>query len=153
MLAVGARAPEFTLPDQDGSDTSLTTLLNKGPLILFFYPADFTPGCTREVCMIRDLHQEILKYGLNVAGISPQGAQSHRSFRGKHNLPFTLLSDAGKSVINMYEVNGPLGFSVRRVTYLIDQARMIRDAILADFRIGQHEDFIRRSLALSRSAR
>jgi peroxiredoxin len=68
-------------------------------------------------------------------------------------LPFTLLADSDKSVIRMYEVNGPLGFSVRRVTYLIDQARMIRDAVLADFRISQHEDFIRKALALSRGVR
>ena len=153
MLAVGARAPEFTLPDQDGRDTSLTTLLNHGPLVLFFYPADFTPGCTREVCMVRDHFQEIVKRGLNAAGISPQGPASHRGFRAKHNLPFTLLSDPDKSVIKMYEVNGPLGFGVRRVTYLIDQARVIRDVVLADFRIDRHEEFIQRSLALSRNVR
>jgi thioredoxin-dependent peroxiredoxin len=152
MLAVGARAPEFTLPDQDGRDVSLTSLLNNGPLVLFFYPADFTPGCTREVCMVRDLFPDLVKHGLNAAGISPQSAESHREFRAKHNLPFTLLSDADKSVIEMYEVNGPLGFGVRRVTYLIDQARMIRDALLADFRINRHEGFVRRSLALSRGA-
>ena len=76
MLAVGARAPEFTLPDQDGRDISLTSLLNNGPLVLFFYPADFTPGCTREVCMVRDLYPEIVKRGLNAAGISPQGARA-----------------------------------------------------------------------------
>jgi peroxiredoxin Q/BCP len=153
MLAVGARAPEFTLPDQDERDVSLTTLLNDGPLVLFFYPADFTPGCTREVCMVRDLYQDLVKRGLNAAGVSPQSPASHRSFRAKHNLPFTLLADADKSVIKMYEVNGPLGFGVRRVTYLIDQARVIRDAVLADFRIDRHEDFIQRSLALSRSVR
>jgi peroxiredoxin Q/BCP len=153
MLAVGARAPEFTLPDQDERDTSLTRLLNDGPLVLFFYPADFTPGCTREVCMVRDLFQDIVKRGLNAAGISPQGPASHRGFRAKHNLPFTLLSDTDKSVIKMYEVNGPLGFGVRRVTYLIDQARVIRDAVLADFRIDRHEQFIQRSLALSRNMR
>jgi peroxiredoxin Q/BCP len=153
MLAVGARAPEFTLPDQDGRDVSLSSLLNKGPLVLFFYPADFTPGCTREVCMLRDLYPEILEHGLNAAGISPQGASSHRSFKAKHNLPFTLLSDASKAVVKMYEVNGPLGFSVRRVTYLIDQARIVRDAVLADFRIDRHEAFVQRSLALSRTAR
>jgi peroxiredoxin Q/BCP len=153
MLAVGARAPEFTLPDQDGRDVSLTSLLNKGPLVLFFYPADFTPGCTREVCAVRDLYPDLVKSGLNAAGISPQDAASHRSFRNKHRLPFTLLSDADKSVIKMYEVNGPLGFGVRRVTYLIDPARHIRDAVLADFRIERHEDFIRRSLALSSGGR
>ena len=149
MLAVGARAPEFTLPDQDGRDTSLTTLLNHGPLVLFFYPADFTPGCTREVCMIRDLHSELVARGLNVAGISPQGPDSHRGFRAKHNLPFRLLSDSHKAVIGMYEVVGPLGFGVRRATYLIDPSRHIRDAVLADFRIARHEEFVRRVMALS----
>jgi peroxiredoxin Q/BCP len=153
MLAVGTRAPEFTLPDQDGRDVSLTSLLNNGPLVLFFYPADFTPGCTREVCMVRDLYQDLVKRGLNAAGVSPQSPASHRSFRAKHNLPFTLLADADKSVIKMYEVNGPLGFGVRRVTYLVDQARVVRDALLADFRIDRHEEFIQRSLALSRTAR
>ena len=149
MLAVGARAPEFTLPDQDGRDTSLTTLLNHGPLVLFFYPADFTPGCTKEVCMMRDLHSELAARGLSVAGISPQGAASHQNFRAKHNLPFKLLSDAGKAVIAMYEVRGPLGIGVRRATYLIDPSRHIRDAVLADFRISRHEDFVRRAMALS----
>jgi peroxiredoxin Q/BCP len=153
MLAVGSRAPEFTLPDQEERDTSLTSLLNNGPLVLFFYPADFTPGCTREVCVVRDLYSELSQRGLNAAGISPQGAKSHRAFRAKHRLPFTLLSDPDKSVIKMYEVNGPLGFSVRRVTYLIDPARHIRDVLLADFRIARHEEFIRKSLALSRVGR
>jgi len=148
MLTVGARAPEFTLPDQDGRDVSLSSLLNNGPLVLFFYPADFTPGCTKEVCMVRDLFSEIALRGLNAAGISPQSPDSHRRFRAKHNLPFTLLADTDKSVIKMYEVNGPLGFGVRRVSYLIDPARYIRDAVLADFRIERHEEFIRKSLAL-----
>lgn len=150
MLAVGARAPEFTLPDQDGRDTSLTTLLNRGVLVLFFYPADFTPGCTKEVCMFRDIHAELARSGLTVAGISPQGSESHRNFRAKYNLPFTLLSDPARAVIAMYEVKGPLGFGVRRATYLIDQARNIRDAVLADFRIARHEDFARKAMALSR---
>jgi peroxiredoxin Q/BCP len=149
MLATGSRAPEFTLPDQDGRDTSLTSLLNRGSLVLFFYPADFTPGCTKEVCLVRDLHTELLAQGLNVAGISPQGPESHRSFREKHGLPFTLLSDEAKTVVRMYDVNGPLGIGVRRATYLIDPARNVRDVVLADFRIGRHEDFIRKAMAVS----
>jgi thioredoxin-dependent peroxiredoxin len=152
MLAVGARAPEFTLPDQDGRDVSLTSLLNDGPLVLFFYPADFTPGCTREACMVRDLYPELVKRGMNAAGISPQGDASHRRFRAKHGLPFTLLTDADKSVIRMYDINGPLGFGVRRVTYLIDQSRGIRDVVQAGFRIARHEALIRRAMALSRGA-
>jgi len=149
MLAIGGRAPEFTLPDQDERSVSLSTLLRHGPLILYFYPADFTPGCTREACALRDLHGEILEAGLDVAGVSPQDAKSHRAFREKHRLPFTLLSDVDKSVIRMYDVRGPLGFGVRRASYLIDQARYIRAAVLADFRIAEHEEFARRAVAMS----
>jgi thioredoxin-dependent peroxiredoxin len=149
MLAMGARAPEFTLPDQDEQNVSLSTLLRHGPLILYFYPADFTPGCTREACALRDLHGEILQAGLDIAGVSPQDPASHRTFREKYHLPFTLLSDVDKSVIRMYDVRGPLGFGVRRGTYLIDQARYIRGAVLADFRIAEHEDFARKAAAMS----
>ena len=151
MLAIGARAPEFTLPNQDGTSVSLTTLMRHGPLILYFYPADFTPGCTREACILRDLHSEILKAGLDVAGIRPQDPASHRAFREKYQLPFTLLSDVDKFVVRMYDVRGPLGFGVRRGTYLIDQARYIRGAVLADFRITEHEDFVHKAVALSAS--
>ena len=149
MLAMGARAPEFTLPNQDDQSVSLSTLLRHGPLILYFYPADFTPGCTKEACAIRDLHSEIQQVGLDVAGVSPQSPATHRAFREKYRLPFTLLSDVDKFVVRMYDVLGPLGIGVRRATYLIDQARYIRAAVLADFRISQHEDFIRRAVALS----
>lgn len=151
MLAMGGRAPEFTLPDQDDQSVSLSTFLRHGPLILYFYPADFTPGCTREACAIRDLHGEIQGVGLDIAGVSPQTPESHRAFREKYKLPYTLLSDVDKFVIRMYDVQGPLGIGVRRGTYLIDQARYIRAAVLADFRISQHEDFIRRAIALSAS--
>jgi peroxiredoxin Q/BCP len=153
MLPIGSRAPEFTLPNQDDRSVSLTTLLNRGPLILYFYPADFTPGCTREACMLRDMHTEILNAGLDVAGVSPQSPERHREFREKHKLPFTLLADVEKFVIKMYDVDGPLGLGVRRGTYLIDQSRHIRAAVLADFRIGQHEDFVRKATLLSGNAR
>jgi peroxiredoxin Q/BCP len=149
MLAMGGRAPEFTLPDQDEQSVSLSTLLRSGSVILYFYPADFTTGCTREACAIRDMHPEIQRAGLEIAGVSPQDPASHRAFRQKHKLNFTLLSDVDKYVIGMYDVRGPLGFGVRRATYLIDQARYIRAAVLADFRISEHEDFIRRAVALS----
>jgi peroxiredoxin Q/BCP len=149
LLATGGRAPEFTLPDQDGRSLSLSTLLRDGSLILYFYPADFTPGCTREACIIRDLYTDIAQAGLTVAGVSPQSPESHRKFRDKYQLPYTLLSDADKFVIRMYDVQGPLGIAVRRGTYLIDQARYIRAALLADFRISLHEDFIRKAVALS----
>jgi peroxiredoxin Q/BCP len=154
MLKPGAAAPEFALPDQDGRERSLSTLLSGGPLILYFYPADFTPDCTKEACDLRDLHAQILSSGLTVLGVSPQSPESHRRFREKHGLPFTLLSDESKSVIKAYGVDGPLGFGVRRATFLIDREQRITDAVLADLRIARHQAFVERAIALraSRSA-
>jgi peroxiredoxin Q/BCP len=152
MLDTDDKAPEFTLPDQDGHDISLTALLKDGPAILYFYPADFTPGCTREACSIRDLHRELTRAGITVAGISPQSPESHKRFREKHNLPFTLLADEKKEVVKMFGVNGPLGFWVQRVTYLVDQNRVIKGRVKAHFSIGEHEDFIKRAIELRRAA-
>ncbi|HYK25833.1 MAG TPA: peroxiredoxin [Steroidobacteraceae bacterium] len=150
MLHAGARAPEFTLPDQDGNEVSLSGLLGGRPLILYFYPADFTPGCTREACTFRDLHADFERAGLMVAGVSPQTPKSHRSFRAKYALPFPLLSDCDKAVARMYEVCAPFGLGIRRATYLIDRARIVVDVVLADFRIARHEAFARAALAARR---
>jgi thioredoxin-dependent peroxiredoxin len=148
MLKAGERAPEFTLPDETSTDRSLTELLSSGAIVLYFYPADFTPGCTRQACVLRDLHSEIQRAGLRVVGVSPQSPESHAKFRAKYNLPFVLLSDQHKAVIKMYGVNGPLGIGVRRASYLIDGGRRIRDAVLADFMIGRHADFVRKAILL-----
>jgi peroxiredoxin Q/BCP len=148
MLKVGERAPEFTLPDETGTDRSLTQLLSSGAIILYFYPADFTPGCTRQACTLRDLNSEIEKAGLRVVGISPQKPPSHAKFREKCHLPYVLLSDEHKTVIKMFGVNGPLGLGVRRATFLIDGGRRIIDAVLADILIGRHADFVRKAIML-----
>ena len=147
MLRPGARAPQFTLPDQNGEAVSLSALLGGSRLILYFYPADFTPGCTREACAIRDMHAEIEQSGLTVAGVSPQTPATHRAFRAKYELPFVLLSDADKSVARRYGVTGPFGLGLRRATFLIDGTGIIRDAVRADFRIAKHEAFIRAMLS------
>lgn len=148
MLKAGERAPEFTLPDDGGKDRSLTELLSAGALILYFYPADFTPGCTSQACNLRDLHADIQRAGLRVVGISPQSPESHARFRDKYQLPFTLLSDEDRTVITMYGLRGPLGLGVRRASFLVDSGRRIRDAVLADFRIGRHIDFVRKAVLL-----
>jgi peroxiredoxin Q/BCP len=148
MLKTGERAPEFTLPDDTGKDRSLTDFLNAGATVLYFYPSDFTPGCTRQACALRDLQSELKNASLRVVGISPQSPETHAKFRSKYELPFALLSDQHKEVIKMYGVNGPLGFGVRRATYLIDGSRRIRDAVLADFGIGRHVDFVRKAIML-----
>ena len=152
MLKTGSHAPEFVLLNDQGVATSLAGLLSEGPLILYFYPADFTPGCTREACAIRDVHRDLIAVGLKVVGISPQDTDSHARFRLQHNLPFILLSDPDKIVIRMYGVDGPLGFGVRRATFLIKQDRTIHDAVLADILIGRHTEFIDKAISLHETA-
>ena len=152
MLKAGSRAPEFVLQNDQGVDTTLSDLLHRGPLILYFYPADFTPGCTKEACTIRDLHDDLLSVGLQVAGISPQNVESHARFRLKHDLPFTLLSDPDKVAIKMYDVDGPFGAGVRRATFLISQDRNIQDALLADVLISRHKEFLDKAIILREAA-
>jgi len=152
MLEAGARAPEFELANDQGGETTLSELLQNGPLILYFYPADFTPGCTKEACSIRDIHNDIQSVGLQVAGVSPQDADSHQRFRDEYDLPFTLLSDPEKVAIKMYDVDGPFGVGVRRATFLINQDRTIQDSIMADVRVGRHEEFIKKAVILRETA-
>lgn len=146
MLANGQKAPDFELADQAGKRHTLKSLLKDGPLILYFYPADFTPGCTKEACSFRDLHQDLLRAKLRVVGVSPQDVDSHRRFAEKHGLNFPLLADPDKKVVKAYEIDGPLGFGVRRGTYLIGKDGTIQDSVLADLRIGAHEAFVRRAI-------
>ncbi len=152
MLKTGSVAPEFILTDEGDVEVSLTSLLQAGPLVLYFYPADFTPGCTREACSIRDLHDDIVSVGLQVVGISPQDAESHKRFRKQHNLPFRLLSDPEKVAIKMYDVDGPFGVGVRRVTYLINQGKKIQAAVQADILVGRHSEFIQKAIVLRETA-
>jgi thioredoxin-dependent peroxiredoxin len=149
MLKEGERAPEFTLPDETGQDRSLTDFLSSGATILYFYPTDFALG-GRQACAFRDLQADIQNAKLRVVGINPQSPRSHAKFRDKYRLPYTLLSDEHREVSKMYGVNGPLGIGVRRATYLIDGSRHIRDAVLADFMIGRHADFVRKAVMLRR---
>jgi len=152
MLDQGTTAPEFILQDEDDNEVSLSDLLQSGPLVLYFYPADFTPGCTKEACAIRDIHDDILSVGLQVIGISPQDHDSHIRFREEHDLPFRLLSDPDKVAIKMYDVDGPFGIGVRRVTYLINQGKKIQGALQADVLINRHKEFIEKAIVLRESA-
>lgn len=151
MLEPGKKAPDFTLPDQDGKSVRLSDLLTEGPVLLYFYPADFTPGCTKEACDIRDMHDDISDVGIRVIGISPQDEDSHTRFRQKHRLPFTLLADTDKSVVRAFGADGPLGIGVRRATFLIDSAGIVQDVVVADVRIGRHTEFIREAVLRRRT--
>ncbi len=152
MLEVGDIAPEFILPDENGEEVALTRRLQDSPVILYFYPADFSPGCTKESCAIRDIHDEILSVGLEAIGISPQDEERHRRFKEKHDLPFTLISDPDKIAIRMYGANGPMGFGVRRITYLVGQGQRIQGAVCANLKITKHDEFIKKAIMLRESA-
>jgi peroxiredoxin Q/BCP len=141
MLRIGDRAPDFALPDEDGVERSLTELASGDGLILYFYPADFTPGCTREARELKRLHDALAAARIGVAGVSPQSARSHRRFHTRHALPFPLLADRGKHVIRAFGVAGPCGIGVRRASFLIDRRLVVRDVVLADFRIARHVGF------------
>jgi thioredoxin-dependent peroxiredoxin len=113
----GSKAPNFTLPSQSGEMVSLKDFLGKKPVVLFFYPKDDTPGCTKEACAFRDDYEEFEKLDAEVIGISSDSVESHRSFAEKHFLPFTLLSDEGGKVRRLYGVPSTFGLFPGRVTY------------------------------------
>lgn len=152
MLKKGDKAADFTLEDHAGNSVTLDGLVKNGPLLLYFYPADFTPGCTKEACEIRDMHEDISDVGMQVVGVSPQAGDSHESFRTKYQLPFPLLADPDKDAVKAYGVDGPMGMGVRRATFYINSDKVIEDVVVADFRISKHSDFIRAAIASKASA-
>lgn len=150
MLKDGERAPEFTLPDHNGRDTSLTSLLNVGAVVLWFFSGLPSPIGTVTARKIGELHGELQHQGLVVAAISPRTPSQHRRLRERHNLPFVLLSDVQKSVAHMYQRTGLLG--IRRGTYLISRGRIILGSEDDPIRIGRHLAFMREAAAVVRGA-
>ena len=134
MLEVGMKAPEFTLPDQDGNPVSLSDFAGK-KVVLYFYPRDNTPGCTRQACAFAAAHEEFRRRDVAVIGISRDSAASHRKFTDKHALPFTLLSDPELTAIQAYGVwqekklYGKVSMGVVRSTYLIDGKGVIEKVV------------------------
>lgn len=130
FLEVGAKAPEFTLSDKDGNQVSLSDFLGK-KVVLYFYPRDNTPGCTRQACAFAAAFEEFKNLDVAVIGVSKDSAASHQKFAEKHGLPFLLLSDPELSVIQAYGVwqekkmYGKTGMGVVRSTYVIDEAGMV----------------------------
>ena len=125
-IKVGDKAPEFTLPSQDGTQVSLSDFLGKKNVIVYFYPKDDTPGCTKEACAFRDQYQVFTDAGAEVIGISGDSQQSHKQFATKYNLPFTLLCDTNNKVRQLYDVPATLWILPGRVTYIIDKEGIIR---------------------------
>ncbi|MFF9087636.1 peroxiredoxin [Streptomyces sp. NPDC014991] len=147
--AVGDRAEDFALPDQTGTVRRLSELLAEGPVVLFFYPAALTPGCTAEACHFRDLAAEFAAVGARPVGISGDGVDRQQEFTGRHRLGMPLLSDADGTVRERFGVRR--GFSLaptRRVTFVIDADRTVLDVVRSELRMNTHAD---RALAALRA--
>ena len=149
-VAVGSKAPDFTLPSQSGEMVSLEDFIGKKPVILYFYPKDDTPGCTKEACAFRDEHEEFGKLNAEVIGVSSDSVESHRRFAEKHNLSFTLLSDEGGKVRRMYGVPNTFGIFPGRVTYIIDEAGVVRHVFSSQIGAVKHVEGALKSLAAIR---
>lgn len=121
-LTVGTPAPTFTTKDTQGNSVSLANFAGK-TVILYFYPKDDTPGCTKEACSFRDNYSAYQGKDIVVLGVSADGETSHQQFTEKFNLPFPLLADVDRSIIQAYDVDG--GGYAKRVTYVIDAAGTI----------------------------
>ena len=130
FLEPGTKAPAFTLKDQDGKSVKLKDYAGK-PVVLFFYPRDDTPGCTKEACAFRDRYAEIQATGATIFGISTDSAESHAKFREKFNLPFPLLVDENHAMSEKYgayrekNMYGKKSMGIQRSTYVIDAAGKI----------------------------
>lgn len=134
MLQVGTKAPDFSLPDQNGQAHTLEEYKGK-KVVLYFYPKDNTPGCTKQACAFGELYPQFLEQGAVVLGISKDSVASHKKFEEKYGLPFTLLSDPELSAIQAYDVwqeknmYGKKTMGVVRTTYLIDEQGIIIKAM------------------------
>ncbi|MBR6217617.1 MAG: thioredoxin-dependent thiol peroxidase [Eubacterium sp.] len=134
MLEVGTKAPEFTLPDQNGEMHSLSDYRGQ-KVVLYFYPKDSTPGCTKQACNFGELLPQFREKGAVVIGVSKDSVASHKKFEEKYGLPFTLLSDVERTVIEAYDVwkekknYGKVSMGVVRTTYLIDEEGIIIKAV------------------------
>jgi peroxiredoxin Q/BCP len=153
-LKVGDRAPDFTLSAGSGAGSShdapsrsmpaacgqftLSEALAKGPVVLFFYPKDDTPGCTAEACTFRDRYDDFTVAGAQVVGVSSDSLASHDSFAQKHRLPMTLLSDADGRVRKLYDVRPTLGLFPGRATFVIDPGGVVRHVFVSQLRVGTH---------------
>lgn len=138
----GDKAPDFELPDQTGATLRLSELLNAGPVVLFFYPAAMTYGCTKESCHFRDLSAEFEALGAQRIGISRDDVSKQKQFDERHSLGFPLLSDPDQKVAVAFGVKGGmLGLSpVKRTTFVIDRDQTVQAVISSEISMNTHAD-------------
>ena len=143
MIAEGERAPDFSGTTADGKTIALADFRGTRPLILYFYPKDNTPGCTKEACSFRDNAGEIAAAGGAIVGVSMDSQDAHRKFIADHQLNFPLISDRDATICKAFGVarlGGFLGIPPRRVTFVIDRDGVVRRVIQSEFGIAKHID-------------
>ena len=136
-IKVGDRGPTFKLLDQDGREVDLADRIGKGAVVLYFYPKDFTTGCTMEAHEFRDMHEELQRRGADVIGVSNDDVASHRRFADENALPFTLLSDTDNKARDLYGAWNAIGMP-DRVTYLIDRESIVRMVFSSQMQPRKH---------------
>jgi thioredoxin-dependent peroxiredoxin len=129
-----------------GDNVTLSEYLGKKNVVLYFYPKDETPGCTREACTFRDSYEELTNLGAEVLGVSAQSVESHKSFATHHGLPFLLLSDTDNKVRHLYGVPSSLGLLPGRVTYIIDKKGVVRHIFSSQTQAERHVEESRKTL-------
>ncbi|MFD5233729.1 peroxiredoxin [Streptomyces qaidamensis] len=140
-VETGDKVEDFALPDETGTVRTLTGLLAEGPVVLFFYPAALTPGCTAQACHFRDLATEFAAVGARPVGISGDDVERQQEFAGRHGLGMPLLSDADGAVRERFGVKR--GFSLaptKRTTFVIAQDRTVLDVVRSELRMNAHAD-------------
>lgn len=138
-IKVGSTIPAFSLPDQEGQHVNINDFIGKSNLVIYFYPKDDTPGCTREACSFRDQFEVFRDSGAEVFGISSDSVEKHKQFAEKHRLPFRLLSDVNKRVRKLFGVPGDLlGLIPGRVTYIVDKQGKVRHIFNSQFNAEKH---------------
>jgi len=135
---VGDTAPDFTLTSQKGENVTLSQFRGKKNVVLYFYPKDETPGCTREACTFRDSFELFTDLGAEVIGVSADTVESHKAFTEHHGLPFTLLSDVDNAVRKLYGATSTLGLIPGRVTFIIDKEGVVRHVFSSQLQPEKH---------------
>ena len=150
-VEAGKKAPDFTLPADGGGQVKLSGLRGK-PVVLYFYPRDDTPGCTREACAFRDRKAELVELGATVLGVSTDTVESHEKFRDKHGLNFPLLADAEHKVAEKYGAwrektrFGKTAMGIQRSTFLVDAGGVVRK-VWKSVKVDGHDEQVLAALA------
>ncbi len=137
-IKIGDKVPNISATDQNGESLQLSQFQGRQAVIVFFYPADDSPICTKEACSFRDAYEEFVKVGAVVIGVSGDSLESHQQFASRHRLPFHLLTDADGTIRKEFGVPKSLGLFPGRVTYVIDQSGVVRHIFSSQFSADRH---------------